>query len=334
MDARHACARRIRGAAVSEPRSAARAWLEIARISNLPTVVSNAVAGAAIGAGAGWGLESGRPWIFAPGAMWWAIAAPPLAYVGGMVLNDAFDAAIDANERPSRPIPSGRIARVQAFAAGFTLLALGVAAVRMTGSQPAFGCMLALAAAVVVYNLVHAWTAASVLLLAACRALAALVPLIVFHGESFHWRSPALALPGALAVWTLGLSMLARREMSSATLSAGTIVAVGYAIRLFFAIACFAAILSSSRRGGAFPPQASIWASVAIAFVTAIFAHVSWRRLRRGAGAVRRAVGRMIVCLALIDAIFVTAAGDPLSGAMCLALALVADRAQRRVAPT
>lgn len=319
---------------MNDTKANARAWLEIARISNLPTVVSNAVAGAAIGAGAGWGLESGRPWIFAPGAMWWAIAAPAFAYVGGMVLNDAFDASIDAAERPSRPIPSGRIARAQAFAAGFALLALGVLAVRLTGSSTAFACMLALTAAVVLYNLVHARAAASVLLLAACRALAALVPLVVFHGESFHWRSPTLALPGALAAWTLGLSLLARREMSAAVLPAGTVVAVGYAIRLFFAIACFAAIVSSSRRGGAFPPQASIWASVAIAFVTAIFAHVSWRRIRRGAGAVRRAVGRMIVCLALIDAIFVTAAGDPLSGAMCLALALLADRAQRRVAPT
>jgi 4-hydroxybenzoate polyprenyltransferase len=319
---------------MTDPKGAARAWLEITRISNLPTVLSNAIAGAAIGAGAGWGLESGRPWIFAPGAMWWAIAAPALAYLGGMVLNDAFDASIDASERPSRPIPSGRITRVQAFAAGFLLLALSLVACHRTGSSTAFGCTLALAASVVVYNMIHAATAASVILLAACRALGALIPLIVFHGESFHWKTPALALPGALAVWTLGLSMLARREMSAASIPAGTVVAIGYAIRLFFAIACFAAILSSNRRGGPFPPQAAIWASVAIAFVTAIFAHVSWRRLRRGAGAVRRAVGRMIVCLALIDATFVTASGDPLSGALCLALALLADRAQRRVAPT
>jgi len=317
---------------MSETDRPLRAWLEIMRISNLPTVVSNAVAGASIGAGAGWGLESGRPWVFAPGAMWWSLAAAPLAYIAGMILNDAFDAGIDARERPSRPIPSGRIGRAQAFAAGFALLALALLAGSLAGSNTALVCTGALAACVVLYNLVHAWTAASVILLAACRALAALVPLTVFHGDSFHWQSPALALPGALAVWTLGLSMLARGEMAARELSPRAISAIGYAIRGFFAIACFAAILSSNRRNGAFPPQASIWASVAIAFVTAIFAQRSWRRLRRGAGAVRRAVGRMIVCLALIDATFVTAAGDPLSGAICLALALIADRAQRRIA--
>jgi len=319
---------------MSASRDQTRAWLEIARISNIPTVASNTIAGAALGAGAGLGLETGRPWFFAPGALWWALAAPPLAYVAGMILNDAFDAAIDATERPSRPIPSGRIARSHAFAAGFTLLALAVGAGALAGSREALACTIALVACVLAYDLVHAKTAASVVLLAACRALAALIPLVAFHGESFSWRSPTLALPGALAAWTVGLSVLARGEMSSQALSPRAIAVVGYAIRLFFAVACFAAILASNRRGGAFPAPAAVWASVAIAFVTAIFAHLSWSRLRRGSGAVRRAVGRMIVCLALIDATFATASGDPLSGAACLALALLADRMQRRIAAT
>ena len=47
------------------------------------------------------------------------IAASACLYAAGMVLNDAFDAELDARERPERPIPSGRIARRAAFAAGW-----------------------------------------------------------------------------------------------------------------------------------------------------------------------------------------------------------------------
>ncbi len=48
-----------------------------------------------------------EPWrIFV--ALWLASSS---LYLAGMVLNDVFDAQLDARERPERPIPSGRIAR-------------------------------------------------------------------------------------------------------------------------------------------------------------------------------------------------------------------------------
>ena len=37
------------------------------------------------------------------------LLAMSLFYVGGMYLNDYFDRAIDARERPERPIPAGDI---------------------------------------------------------------------------------------------------------------------------------------------------------------------------------------------------------------------------------
>jgi 4-hydroxybenzoate polyprenyltransferase len=49
-------------------------------------------------------------------------------YSGGIVLNDAFDADVDAQERPERPIPSGRASRQGAFILGSTLLSIGVLA--------------------------------------------------------------------------------------------------------------------------------------------------------------------------------------------------------------
>ena len=49
-------------------------------------------------------------------------------YAGGIVLNDFFDAPLDAKERPERPIPSGAVSRRFAAWLGAGLLAVGVAA--------------------------------------------------------------------------------------------------------------------------------------------------------------------------------------------------------------
>ena len=53
-------------------------------------------------------------------------------YGGGVVLNDYFDADIDARERPERPIPSGRISKQKAGLFGVSLLLFGILAALIT----------------------------------------------------------------------------------------------------------------------------------------------------------------------------------------------------------
>jgi 4-hydroxybenzoate polyprenyltransferase len=192
----------------------ARAWLEIMRISNLPTVASTAIAGGAIGS-----ALAARDMTAVDPALW-SLAAPPLAYIGGMILNDAFDAHIDAVERPSRPIPSGRIARGHAYAAGFACLGLALGCAAASGSIDAFLLAVLLVAIVATYDALHARARASVLLLGASRALACLLPMVAFAhdaGEGRHWaslaRGAAPVLPAILASWTIGLSIAARGEV-------------------------------------------------------------------------------------------------------------------------
>ena len=55
------------------------------------------------------------------------IVTSTLLYLSGIVLNDVFDVNIDADERPERPIPSGRVSLKQAATAGWTLLVSGIA---------------------------------------------------------------------------------------------------------------------------------------------------------------------------------------------------------------
>src|ERR1700733_16333044 len=85
--------------------------LTLGRVSNLPTVWTNVLAGAVL-SGGDW-----RNWRL--GLM---LVAMSLFYVGGMYLNDYFDRTIDARERPERPIPSGEISAGGGATIGFFFL--------------------------------------------------------------------------------------------------------------------------------------------------------------------------------------------------------------------
>ena len=114
----------VHDAALLRDRSAKRprwrAYLLLARVSNLPTVWSNVLAGCTGAAAAsGLALDTG-------GAVRSALAAS-LFYTGGMFLNDAFDAPVDRVQRPERPIPRGDAPLAEVFVVGAACLALGLA---------------------------------------------------------------------------------------------------------------------------------------------------------------------------------------------------------------
>src|SRR5262245_52062653 len=121
-----------------------RTLLDLARISNLPTVWSNVLAGALLGAQ--------RP---NPTAVAVAALAGSLLYSGGMLLNDAFDADIDARERPERPIPSGRVTRGTVLALGFGMLVAALAVTAVFGSLASVGAGSAILVGVIVYDRWH-----------------------------------------------------------------------------------------------------------------------------------------------------------------------------------
>ena len=97
-----------------------RAWLEVLRISNLPTVWTNVLVGVVLSLAF---VQPSNPSLV---AVLIAIVAGSCLYLAGMVFNDVFDVEIDHRERPGRPIPSGRIGRGAATMIGAVLLAIGV----------------------------------------------------------------------------------------------------------------------------------------------------------------------------------------------------------------
>src|SRR5262245_54322396 len=109
------------------------ALARLGRVSNLPTVWTNVLAATVLAGGEWRTLRTVT-----------VLVGMSLFYVGGMYLNDYFDRAIDARERPTRPIPAGDVAAGMVAAIGFALLAGGIAVMVPLGG-PALLAGLALA---------------------------------------------------------------------------------------------------------------------------------------------------------------------------------------------
>ncbi|MFB7248272.1 prenyltransferase [Streptomyces populi] len=139
-------------------RDTARAWSELLRVSALPSVPGDALAGAAAA-----GLRPGRGTV-------WAVGSSLCLYEAGMALNDWADRHEDAVERPHRPLPSGRVRPGAALGAAGLLTATGLALAARAG-RPALTVATALAATVWAYDLRLKHTAAGPAAMATARGL-------------------------------------------------------------------------------------------------------------------------------------------------------------------
>ncbi|MFI4861028.1 MAG: UbiA family prenyltransferase [Phycisphaerales bacterium JB063] len=211
-----------------------RALLELMRVSNLPTVWSNAwmgwLAGLSIVSASGEG--DGSPWVksavFVFGVGAWLSLAMSMVYTGGMVMNDYVDRAVDAKERPGRPIPSGRVRAGSARSLALVLLAGGFALTVVLGRWWCTPSLLvicptsmiagALVLTVVLYNMLHQRHWLTVLLMGGCRGWVVLACASVALGEVMFPFSPKtwrwVVIPAlVLLLYTLAISLVARREV-------------------------------------------------------------------------------------------------------------------------
>jgi 4-hydroxybenzoate polyprenyltransferase len=261
-----------------------RTALRLARVSNLPTVWTNAMAGVTLAGGEPWSL---RTLVLA--------AALSLFYSGGMFLNDAFDHAIDRRERPHRPIPAGDVSLEGVFAAGFAMLLAGLALVilAVAGFQPTTGWQgllagVALAAAILFYDWNHKGTRLSPAYMAACRALGYLTA-----GFAAVAAAPGLwtvALVGGCHI--VGLTYIARQENLTRLENLWPLgfLAVPLAYGFWLAVGT--------------PVGLVLWLGLAACVALTL----RWLR-RRGAGDVKNAVVTLIAAVSLLDGVFLAAIG-------------------------
>ena len=178
---------------------------ELGRISNLPTVWSNVLAGVVI-AGGTIGLQSTSI----------LIASLSLFYIGGMFLNDAFDTKFDIIERPERPIPSKKITQKMVFVIGFILLILGIFLLYIEAfTTNVFNLNLILflgmllSAFIIIYNKYHKNNPYSPLIMGFCRIS---IYFIVSAFFLSYFNIHIFVASFFLLSYLIGLTYLAKQE--------------------------------------------------------------------------------------------------------------------------
>lgn len=278
--------------------------LRLGRVSNLPTVVTNVIAGTVL---------AGAPVLHTRTLL--VILAMSAFYVGGMYLNDAFDREIDARQRQNRPIPTGEISVSTVYAIGFGLLALAIGAMSLYGSV-ATALAVALAATIVVYDLWHKENALSPVIMSLCRAL-----VYVGAGAAATASIATALIIGALvlAAHIIGLTYAAKQESLNR-------------IDRLWPLAVLALPLLIG------VPELATGVLVPLAFLLLLAADVVAVRslaARSVPGAVPKAVAGLIAAISLVDALAVAiGGGGGVLVALCLAGFVLTRVAQKFIPGT
>jgi 4-hydroxybenzoate polyprenyltransferase len=173
-----------------------RTLLVLGRVSNLPTVWTNCLAG--------WWLGGGKNYWSLPCLLLGVSAL----YIGGMYLNDACDLEFDRQRRPERPIPSGKIALCLVWRIGFGLLIFGVLDCYLWDFVAGVVALL-LAGSILIYNLTHKVLMASPWLMGGCRFW---VYILAGTMGARGLNGYTIFCGAALAFYIVGLSYVAKRE--------------------------------------------------------------------------------------------------------------------------
>ena len=279
-----------------------RTLLILGRASNLPTVWSNCLAGWLLGGGG----QLRR--------LVWLCAGATFLYLGGMYLNDAFDAQFDQQHRPERPIPSGAIPAGTVWRLGLGWLFLGLIILSLLGKATAVLAAF-LAISILIYDAIHKIFSFSPILMAGCRFFLILVA-----------ASTALNGVTGLSIWTalvlaayvVGLSYLARKESTQAALR--------YWPCIFLAAPALLAVIVNQ---GAFQRRGFLLSAVFVIWVLSALRHTFWAPQP----SIGRSVSNLLAGIVLVDVLAV-GSGFGALGVAFTALFILALLSQRFIPAT
>jgi|APTNR8051073442_1049403.scaffolds.fasta_scaffold01377_6 hypothetical protein len=313
-----------------------RAWLELSRISNLPTVWTNILAA--------WAVAFGGFQYYQLGML---MLGGSFLYTAGMILNDVADVRFDRQFRPERPIPSGRVSLAAALVV--TVVLLGCGAWLMIGPGGANGWLvLALILAIVAYDFYHKPWAGSVIVMGACRTLLYLsagyaagagrhlrlssdggrAQFSMDQIHAWHWPrltwdldGPLLMHAAVIGIYIIGLTLVARGESRPAEQS-GLMRALSRLL-LWSPGLLAAAFIFMGGQVQNLPILAAFTACVMYAM----------RRMKAGGPAIGDAVGWLLAGIVIVDALAIAPASLPIALGIA-ACAPVLRLWQRKIAAT
>jgi len=218
----------------------------------------------------------------------------------GMALNDWADRKIDADAKRNRPMVTGQIRPITAFATALALLGAGVAGAWLVHPEPTW--ILILAGLVIVYDLggVTLRSGLGPVLLALCRAISFSAGILLLLSPSAAANSPAPWGVASYALYVLFLARLAAKEESGGQ---------GLNLLPFIALMCLSPFALTQMES-----EQSLW--LHLAWLGFAFWHLRpaipdrhefWDPLR-----VQAAVRRSLVAMPALPAMALIAADAPL----------------------
>jgi len=239
------------------------------------------------------------------------LAASVCIYWTGMILNDYFDRDVDGQERPGRPIPSGRIPAGSALKLGVMLNVAGLGLAACAG-QLSLQIALLLTLCVWLYDGVLKKTPLAPLLMGSCRLFNVLLGASASPTGTMWW-CPQMHVAIGLGIYVCGLTWFARQEAKTSArpqlISASFVINAGLATLFGFV---HTAPDNSQRETAMF-----VLAVISVTIVRRLLRAISQPEPAR----VQTAIKMMLLSLIMLDATLVLfATGTP---ALAIAVALL-----------
>lgn len=274
-----------------------RPYAQLVRVPNLFTAPPDVVLGAALVVGLGYAADVG--------AVAGLAIASAVLYAGGTTLNDYADRAVDAHERPERPIPSGDVPARRALTLGVGLLVTGVAVAGVAAGARGAAVAATVALLIVAYDGALKDSPAGFLCMGATRGanvcLGTTVAVAPTALPAFEW-----SVVGVVALYVATVTYVAEFEVVEPEIGEGAqlpVIVTGLAVLGATAWAMSAVAIRSSSIAAAVVPVA-----FAVAFL-------GWtgrplvRAYREPAPeTIGPVVGACVLGLVLLDAAFAGAA--------------------------
>jgi len=240
-----------------------------------------------------------------------------LLYIAGIVLNDYFDIEIDKKERPSRPLPSGKISK--GYALTIAIVALLIANIIALVVGPiSLAISLALTLLIIAYDYQLKYTVIGPFAMGGTRFLNVIFgasPVLLYIDN--HSVAIVAAAASSLFFYVSSITILSKKEVGNERPNSTLVILIVFGVIL--AIVPLGVLLQLE---WTFLLNLSIFAAVII---------VTFRQyIAKEVLSVQKAVRNMVISIIILDSVFVTGtAGLPNGLATLLLIAPVVVLAKK-----
>ena len=286
-------------------------YLQLIRLPNVFTTPSNILAGYFAAVTTTAAAEADGVHLIA------LIVSSGLLYIAGIVLNDYFDIEIDKKERPSRPLPSGKISK--GYALTIAIVALLIANIIALVVGPiSLAISLALTLLIIAYDYQLKYSVLGPFAMGGTRSLNVIFgasPVLLYIDN--HSVAIVGAAAASLFFYVSSITILSKKEVGKERPNSTLVILIVFGVIL--AILPLGILLQFE---WTFLLNLSIFAGVTI---------VTFRQyIAKEVPSVQKAVRNMVISIIILDSVFVTGtAGLPYGLATLVLIAPVVVLAKK-----